>query len=245
MQTYRISQQGIRKARRDFILSSVLSGLALFSVIAIALTLLMRPTLEEGSTGAALGLYGGLLLVFIAGSGFGLMRGVTRITQQMSAYELQVSDNIVACKQLNQEMVRIRRGQIASIHERDKQGLLLRTERDDRAITVPDLLDDYDTVRAQLAGWAEIDTGPEPRRMLGAIMLWSLLNVIGVTIIFVIQIPLVVLVVGLMTLSSMLVISISMLRNPAISNRARLALLPIGLVVIIVVIRIVEVLPSL
>ncbi len=245
MQIYRISQQGIRKARRDFVLSSILSGLALFSVIAIALTLLIRPTLEEGATGAALGLYGGLLLVFIAGSGFGLIRGVKRITAQMAAYELQVADNVVTCKQLNQEMVRIRRGQITRIHERDKQGLLLRTERDDRAITVPDLLDDYAAVRAQLADWVEIDTGPEPRQMLGTIMLWAFLNVIGVTIIFVVHIPLVVLVIGLITLSSMLVISISMLRNPAISRRARLALLPIGLVVIIVVIRIIEVLPSL
>ncbi len=235
MKSYHISQAGIRRARRAFVLRGAAGGVVVAVLASLALTALQQ-SLGTGPVSPVL-IFAGLLAVFLIGLALGLHRAARRITQRIKAYELRLDENTLSATQGGGRPVKIRRDQIARLEERPPEVLLVEADNPPRTISIPMALDRYDEVRAQLAAWHSIETGGAQHVVSVPLTAFLLINVIGISVVFLARSLWIVLPVGGVLMVSLSYLAVSILRRPGLERRVRFSAMLLLLTVLVIALR--------
>ncbi|GAB4475032.1 MAG: hypothetical protein Kow00124_15590 [Anaerolineae bacterium] len=240
MKSYHISQAGIRKARRAFVLRGAAGGVVVAALASLALTVLQQ-SLGAGPTSPLL-IFAGLLALFLIGLALGLQRAARRITQRIESYELRLDENTLSATTPGGRPVKIRREQITRLEERPPEVLLVEADNPPRTISIPMALEGYAEVRAQLTAWRPIETGGRQHVIGLPLAAFLLINVIGISVVFLARSPWIVLPVGGVLMLSLSYLALSILRRPDLERRVRFSALLLFLTVLVIALRLAGVL---
>lgn len=235
MKRYSIPEGAIQRARRNYILSSIGIGLGL----ALILGLLVVATQGEAwglTTGSIAALFAAFMGLFATGAWFGAQRGLRRLQAQMSSYEVSLGENAISARQGDQTLS-IKRSQARRLLLRGGQGLTI--EAADRSLSIPASIEGYAELLDILTGWAPVEVAPRGVQTIGLGFGWALLNLGGITAVFLLENPWIIVPLALLVSSSLALIGISIWRNPALPPRARAGTLLVAAAIIAVLLRLV------
>ncbi len=99
----------------------------------------------------------GLMLVglLVVGS-MTILRSIRRTWE---GYELLLTGDALIQRQANRPEIRLARSKVTSIEERPGRSLVVRGAEPDQRIQIPAGIENYASLRAQLAGWAPVEPG--------------------------------------------------------------------------------------